>query len=139
MLPGHLSAALEPAAVYRGSVIWLKAPVPSSKCVLLSSEDLECGPLFKMIRTVSAMHRELGVEYCWLMQMFFVKGFGSFLKGKQSHSCSMQCSLCVASQFHKMGFPSCSGAEPQSLLLTRGDNEALFHYCHTGREVVVQC
>lgn len=139
-LPGHLSATLAPTAVFVGSVMWLQAPVPFSKWVLLSSEDLEWGPLFKGVRTVSAMHRGLGVYYCWLMQMFFIKELGCFFKGKQNHSCCILGSLRVASQFHEMGLLSCSVAEPQPLLLTLGDNEALFHYCpcHTSREVEMQ-
>lgn len=105
MLPGHLSAALEPTAVCTGSDTGLKALVPFSRCVLPSSEDMECGPLFKGVRTVSVMHQGLGVCYCCLKQMLFMKEFVSFLKGKQSHSCYILCSLCVVSQFYIIGSP----------------------------------
>lgn len=83
MLPGHLSAASAPAAVYISSVIWLKAPVPFSKCVLLSSEDLECVPLFKEVSTVSPSSGSLLLladanviyERIWLLLKMKTKSF----------------------------------------------------------------
>lgn len=90
--------------------------MPFSRSVLLSSEGLQCAPWSKGIRAVSVSHQNLlWVYYCWLMQMFFTKEFDSFLKGKQSQSCCVLCSLCVASQFHSTGLPLYPIAEPHPL------------------------
>lgn len=107
------------------------------KSVLLSSESLSFQGKEGRVDNHQGL---LWVYCCWLMQMFFMKVFGSFLKGKQSQSCCIQCSLCVASRFHNTGLPSYSGAESHVPLLTLYDNKEFFNYCpcHSSEEMEVQ-